>query len=146
MDGRAISHPWQEIRRMQREVERLFSDLAPAGRWPLTGEYPPINLTRTDTGLVIDALCPGADPQSLEVTVVGEAISIRCERKPEPDVQPDRYHRRERPLGAFTRTISVGERFDPDRTRASYRDGILEVQLERSMQAEPRKIPVQSGS
>ena len=50
MDARTVSHPWQEIRRLQREMDHLFSDLAPAGRWPLTGEYPPVNITRNDQG------------------------------------------------------------------------------------------------
>ena len=116
---------------------------APFGRWPLSGEYPPVNLTHDDQGIRLDALCPGVDRASLEVAVVGDAVTIRGERKPEPDVPEDRYHRRERPLGPFSRTIGVGERLDPDRTQASYTSGILSLQLVRAPEAAPKKITIQ---
>ena len=45
------------MRRLQREMEHLFADLTPAWRWPLTGEYPPMNLTRAETGITLEALC-----------------------------------------------------------------------------------------
>ena len=89
-----------------------------AGRSPAS--IPPINLTRDDKGITLEALCPGVDRASLDISVVGDAVTIRGERKAEPDVAEERYHRRERPLGAFTRTVSVGERLDPDRTQATY--------------------------
>ena len=57
---------------------RAFGITADWGaRWPLTGEYPPINVTRNDTSIVVEALCPGMDREALDVTVVGEAVSIR---------------------------------------------------------------------
>src|SRR5688500_17826474 len=109
METRATWDPWQEMRRLQRDMERVFADASPGWRWPLSGEYPPVNLTHDDQGIRLDALCPGVDRASLEVTVVGDAVTIRGERKPEPDVPEERYHRRERPLGPFSRTIGVGE-------------------------------------
>jgi len=144
MNGRATLQPWQEIRRMQREVERLFSGLAPAWRWPLTGEYPPINLTRDENGLALSALCPGANRETLDVTVVENAITVRCERKPEENVPEAAYHRRERPIGTFARTLNLGERFDPERTEAVYQNGILRVQLGRGSEPAPKKIAIQS--
>lgn len=128
---------------MQREMETLFGDLTPAWRWPLTGEYPPINLTRDDRGIVLEALCPGADRASLDTTVVGDAVTIRGERKAEAGVAEDRYHRRERPLGSFTRTVNVGETLDPEGAQATYTNGILRVQLARRAEATPKKIPIQ---
>ena len=64
--------------------------------------------------------------------------------KPEPGVAEERYHRRERPLGAFTRTVSIGERLDPERTQATYTNGILRVQLARAPEATPKKISIQN--
>jgi HSP20 family protein len=144
METQSIWHPWQEMRRLQREMEHLVGDLSPAWRWPLTGDYPPLNVTRTDTGLAVDALCPGVERDTIDVTVVGDALTIRCERKAPEDVPLERYHRRERPVGVFTRTIAVGERFDPDRTEARYTNGILHVELARAPEAAPKKIPIQS--
>jgi len=39
---------WQELQRLQRDMEGVFADVTPAWRWPLTGEYPPINITRDE--------------------------------------------------------------------------------------------------
>ena len=142
MNGQSTWQPWwQEMRRLQREMEHLAGDL-PAARWSLTGEYPPINLTRDDKGITLEALCPGADRASLDLTVVGDAVTIRGERKPEPDVADDRYYRRERPVGPFTRTVGIGEPLDTEHTQANYANGILRVQLARGAEA-PKKIAIQ---
>ena len=136
--------PWHEMRRLQREMEHLFADFTPAWRWPLTGEYPPVNLTRGDTGITLEALCPGADRASLDISVLGESVTIRGERHADPGVAEEQYHRRERPLGAFTRTVNVGDRLDPERTQASFTNGILRVQLARAPEATPKKISIQN--
>ena len=144
METRTIWHPWQEMRRLQREMEHLFGNLAPAWRWPLTGDYPPLNIVRADNGLTVEALCPGVERNTFDITVVGDSITIRCERQPPADIPAERYHCRERPVGSFTRTVAVGERFDPDRTQATYANGILRVALSRAAEAAPKKIAVQS--
>lgn len=143
MDTRSIWQPWQDVQRLQHEMERLFSGLAPGRRGPLTGDFPPLNVTRTEGGLTVDALCPGVDRESIDVTVIGDAVTIRCERKPPADLPADRCYRRERPVGQSVRTIAVGERFDPERTQATYTNGILHVQLTAAAEARPMKIPVQ---
>jgi HSP20 family protein len=144
METRSIWHPWHEMHRLQREMEQLLGDLAPAWRWPLTGDYPPVNIVRQEGSLTLEALCPGAERDTLDVTVVGDAVTLRCERKPPADVPAERYQRRERPVGTFTRTIAVGERFDPDRTQATYTNGILRVELARAAESAPKKIQIQS--
>ena len=136
--------PFREMRRLQREMERLFGDLTPAWRWPLTGEYPAVNLTRHADGILLEALCPGVDRESLEVAAIGDSVTIRGERKPEADVANARYHRRERPVGSFARTIRVNERLDPDRTHATYANGCLRLTLARSQESTPKKIAIQS--
>jgi len=144
MDARSMWDPWQEMRRLQREMEHLFADATPAWRWPLGGEYPPVNVTRGDNGLVLEAPCPGVDRRSLDVTVVGDAVTIRGERKAEEGVPEERYHRRERQLGSFSRTMGLGERLDAEHTRATYSSGILRLQLARAPEAMPKKITIQS--
>ncbi|MBM4442074.1 MAG: Hsp20/alpha crystallin family protein [Candidatus Rokubacteria bacterium] len=143
MTTRTNADNWHEMRRLQREMERLFGDFTPAWRWPLTGEYPPINVYRDEQAITLEALCPGVGRDDLDVSVVGDAVTIRGERKPPPDAPEERYQRRERPLGAFTRTCGVGERLDPDRTQATYSHGILRVRLARAPEATPKKIAIQ---
>jgi HSP20 family protein len=141
--ARPAPQPWEEMRRLQSEMERVFGAATPAWRWPLTGEYPPINLTRGADGITVESACPGADRETLEVTVIGEAVTIRGERKPDPQLESARCHRRERPMGTFTRTLGLGERLDPDKAQATYKHGILRVRLARMPEAAPKKIDIQ---
>jgi HSP20 family protein len=126
-------------------MERLLAQVAQTSGWALSGEYPPVNITRGDA-ITLEALCPGVDRQSLDVSVVGDAVTIRGERKSEPAPDSVRYHVRERPIGAFTRTLRLGERLNADQTQATYTNGILRVQLTRAAEATPKKIPIQTGS
>ena len=80
MATRSIWDPWQDMRRLQREMEHLFADSKPAWRWPLTGEYPPVNVTRREAQMTMEAFCPGVDRATLDITVVGDAVTIRGER------------------------------------------------------------------
>lgn len=143
MDARTTWYPWQEMRRLQREMEHVFTDLAPAWRAPYSGEFPPLNVTHEDQAIFIDALCPGVDTATLDVTVVGDSVTIRGDHRREPNESDERYHRRERPFGSFVRTVGIGERLDPDRTQATYTHGILRVQLARTPEATPKKIAIQ---
>ena len=138
MDPRSAGSPWQEMRRLQQQMEHLFSGLSPALRRPLTGEYPSINISRSDDTMIVDAACPGMERDKLEVTVVGESVSIRGERKSEADSAQVRYHRRERPSGTFARTVVLDERLNPDRTDATYTHGILHLRLARAQEAARR--------
>ena len=136
--------PWQEMRRLQREMERLFGDGNWTWRSPLGGEFPPVNVTRKDEGITLDVLCPGVSRESLDVSVVGDAVTVKGVRLPEPNVTETGYHKQERPLGTFTRTVRIGERLDPNHTQANYSNGVLHVKLTRAPEATPKKITIQS--
>ena len=144
MDPRSAGSPWTEMRRLQHQMEHLFSGLSPALRRPLTGEYPPINFTRKDDGIVLEALCPGMDRESVEVTVVGDVVTIRGQRKAEVEATQGQYHRRERPAGVFARAVSLKERLDPDKADATYTNGILRIVLARAPETTPKKIAIKS--
>jgi HSP20 family protein len=130
------------MRRLQRDLETLF-DRSMGRRAVPADEYPAVNVTRGEAGgLVVDALCPGVDRATFDVTLVGDALTIRGERRAEP-VPDNRYLRRERQVGPFTRTVRLGDRFDPERVVANYRDGVLRITLSRAPEAQARRINVE---
>ena len=133
--------PWNEMRRLQRDFQHLFE----RGNVAATEEYPPINITHTPEGLVfLEALCPGADKETLEVTVIGDTLTIKGERKPESDSGDTRYHRRQRITGRFARTVRLPERIDADHVQATYAHGILLVQLTPAPASTPKRITIRS--
>jgi HSP20 family protein len=135
---------WREMQQLQREMERMFADAAPMRRGPLGADFPPINVTRAETGITLDVLCPGVDRSTLDVSVVGDAVTIRGERKSDPAVTDGQYHRQERVLGAFNRAVALGERLDGERSTATYTNGILRVQLLRHPDTTPKRVPIQA--
>ncbi len=118
----------------------------PAGSWNLGPSsatvFPPVNLfTTADGGLVIRAEAPGIDPATLEIDVESERVRIAGERTSNVGGQ-DGFHRRERRFGRFSRSIQLPPDLDPDRTAASYRDGMLTIRIEKAEAAKPRRIQV----
>ena len=139
MDGFTRLDPLQEMLRLQQDMEQIL------GSGQFSVAYPPVSVNARGDGITVEAICPGVERSSLEVTVVGDTVTIHGERKADKHLPGDaRFHRKERPTGTFTRSICVDERLDPDRARATYNHGILSVQLERSPEAAPKRIEIQS--
>ena len=134
--------PWDEVRRLQRDLQQLFE----RGRIASTaGDDPPLNITHTPDGLVfVEALCPGVDKDALEVTVIADALTIKGERIAQAADATARYHRRQRATGSFTRTIRLGERIDAEQVQATYAHGILLVQLSRAPEVTPKRVAIRS--
>jgi HSP20 family protein len=99
-----------------------------------------------DGTLVIRAELPGIDPETdVEITVEGGALNITAERREETEKTERDFHRRELRYGSFARSIALPERVDESAVKASYKDGILEVQAPLPTEPPPeetRRIPV----
>jgi HSP20 family protein len=137
--------PWREIAQLQREVGRLFG--GSRGVPGLTArEYPPVNLYAGEQNLILTTEVPGVDPESIDVTVTGDTITLKAERKPEGPAAGDTFHRRERPSGTFTRTLQLPCAVDPGKTEARYEKGTLTVTLTRPEVSRPKKVNVVAAS
>jgi HSP20 family protein len=121
---------------LREDIDRSF------GRFPEEVDFPPLNITRLPEKLVIEALMPDVDRATLDVTTVGNTLTIRGERRQEAAVRPEAYHRRERGFGRFVRTVKLDERVNTESVRAAYRDGILHLELPYAPEATPRKVTV----
>ena len=132
--------PWRDMCSVRAEMDRVF------GGFPLAcgekREFPAINVTRSADRVVLEAAAPGIDRSTLDVTAVGNTVTISGERKAEPDVKPEAYHRRERDGGRFVRTIKVGEPVTTEDISATYRDGVLRIEIPYAPEAKPRKVTV----
>ena len=135
--GRAWD-PWRELGRLRDEIDRGVA------RFSAPAEYPLVNVHRLPDRLVLEALIPGADRSTLHVTTVGNTLTVRGERATEPGVDPAAYHRREREVGRFVRTMKLDERVATENVAATYRDGILRIELPYAPETKPRKVEIQS--
>jgi len=128
---------FEEMRRLQDEVNRLFSSFRPAP----SATFPPVNAYANEDGVALTALLPGVKEHDLDISVFRDTLTLRGRRDPEP-VEPQAYHRRERAHGSFVRNISLPFRVDPDRVEATMHDGILRISLYRPEEDRPKRIRV----
>jgi HSP20 family protein len=87
---------------------------------------------------------PGVDPDSIELTVERNVLSVKAERRRQ---QRDGVETviSERPMGTFTRQLFLGDTLDTDKLEATYDNGVLTLRIPVSDTAKPRKISIGSG-
>jgi HSP20 family protein len=94
--------------------------------------------------VVVQLDLPGVDPQSIDVTVEKNVLSIGAERKPEAS-DAHQVIVSERPQGEFSRQLFLGEGLDAERVEASYDRGVLTVTVPVAAQAKPHKVEITSS-
>lgn len=136
----------ENMRRMQREMDRLFGRWAPAfeRRPELAVSYPAVNLWEDDDFVYAEAELPGIRMENLEITVsAADQLTIKGERKP-PAPGKAEWHRQERGFGTFERCMDLPTRVDAGKVEARLENGVLSVKMAKSPEARPRKIPVKA--
>jgi HSP20 family protein len=88
---------------------------------------------------------PGVDPDSIDLTVERNVLSVRAQRQRTARDQVETVIS-ERPMGVFTRQLFLGDTLDTDNLQATYEDGVLALRIPVSEQAKPRKISVGAGT
>ena len=141
---RYIPSMWDEMDRLQREMNRLFDHYDRP--WSRLAGYPAVNVWMNDESAVITAELPGVDVKDLEISVVGETVTLSGERKGDDLPKEVTYHRQERSAGKFTRTIDLPFSVDSGKVQATLEKGVLRVLLPRSEKDKPRKVVVKAVS
>lgn len=129
--------PWRELDRMQRELNDLSGRGAGLGTL-----HPRLNIETSTEGAFVSALAPGLDTDNLDISVLGDTVTLSGAVRRDELPEEVRYHRRERAHAAFTRTVKLPFRVDADKVRADYSNGVLEIFLPRPDSEKPRKVQV----
>jgi HSP20 family protein len=154
----ALTHwenKWNPFREMDDLHNRLNALVGRAfGRMPLRGEQeadetitlstwaPLVDITEDDKEYLIKVELPEVAKEQLKVTVEDGALTISGERKFEKEEKNKRYHRVERAYGAFARSFTVPDDADPAKVHADFKDGVLNVRLEKTEKSKPKSVEV----
>ncbi len=137
---------FQEMERMKSEMDRLFAGFM--GRAPLSavdsGVSPALNVIEESDRFLVDAELPGVRPEDIEVSIEGNTLTLRGERKKE-DLGNVSHHRRERGAGKFQKALTLPAEINPDAVEAKFEHGVLKLVLPKAEHAKPKKIPVLTG-
>jgi HSP20 family protein len=136
---------------LRQEIERAFDDYdvwrLPFSRTSfLPGvsarNYPMLNMAEDSDAVYVEALAPGLDPKSLEVSVHDGKLRIAGEKPAVQDIKAEEYHRNERNAGKFVRTTTLPSAVNADKVSAVYKNGLLLITLPKAEEAKPRQIDV----
>jgi HSP20 family protein len=130
---RLIDDPFFALQRsINEEFERFTRRFGMGAEWgPLFGpaNVPAIDVTAKDPVIHVEADLPGLEPKDIDVSVVDDLLTLKGERKKEQEEKTRNTYRRESRYGAFERSIRLPARVQADRVSASFKQGVLKIDL-----------------
>jgi HSP20 family protein len=128
-----------------RELDRLTRQFlgAPTGTWTRPSPMP-MDAYRSGDEFVVAFDLPGVDPEAIQLDVERNVLTVKAERRPAADHQVE-MQVAERPLGAFSRQLFLGDTLDAGNISASYEAGVLTLRIPVMEEAKPRKITVNAA-
>ncbi len=143
-----------DLERMRRDMDRFLDEFGTSS-WSfpfsrtsfLPGRaargYPLLNVGEDNENIYVDALAPGVDPKTLDVSVTQDLLVISGEKKALlSSVGAEAIHRSERSAGQFTRSMALPFEVDSEKVNATYQDGLLKIVLPKAEVAKPKQIHV----
>ncbi|MCZ6573785.1 MAG: Hsp20/alpha crystallin family protein [Planctomycetota bacterium] len=125
-------------------ANRLFNEFFSLGS-VADGFHPALDVSETDDAVVVRAEVPGVDPQEIEVSVHGDILELRGEKKQQEEPKETGYYRVERSYGSFRRSLKLPAKVDAENVEAKAKDGILTLTLPKREDAKPRRIKVKAA-
>lgn len=124
------------------QFDRLASSVFDTARTP---RLMPVDLFRDGDQYVLAADLPGIDPESVDLDVDGQLLTIRAERRAPVD-ESVKWISHERPYGSYMRQFTLGDGVDLEKITANYEHGVLSVIIPVAERAKPRKIQIAAAS
>ena len=120
-----------------RELDRIAAQLTGTTNRPAVM---PMDAWREGDRLVLELDLPGISPESLDIDVERNVLTVRAERV----ARNGDWERlaSERPTGVFSRQLVLGDNLDLERIEAAYEHGVLRLSVPVAEKAKPRKIEV----
>lgn len=139
-----IPREWDEfptLTGLRRQMNRLL-DYFPNAEETAFEWWPAVNVIETPETVVVTAEVPGLEPKEIEISVVGDTLTIRGEKRIEKEEKGKTWYRREIAGGKFTRSFTLPASVDGEHVDATSKMGILTVTLPKRAEARAKKIEV----
>ena len=112
---------------------------------PVQASFPAMNVWEGEDGVIVTAEIPGVVPEEIEITVKDNKLTVCGDRNSEDLPEDTKFNRRERGNGEFSRTLKLRFQVDADNVMASFKNGILHIELPRLPEEKPKKIEIKSA-
>jgi HSP20 family protein len=121
-----------------RELDRLTQQVFGT---PARPSAMPMDAYRKDDSFLVQFDLPGIDPESIDLTIERNVLTVHAERT-RPSADEVEMLAAERPHGAFSRQLFLGDTLDVDALQADYTDGVLTLRIPVAEKAKPRKVSI----
>lgn len=139
--------PTSELRRMQREIDRLFDDVFPSrgenGEGAATVWSPRADVAETEDAYLIHIDAPGLKKQDFNISWQDGTLTVSGDRKWEDKEERENYVRMERSFGHFFRSFTLPNTVKSEDIGGSYDDGVLTIRVPKAEESKPRRIEIQ---
>ncbi len=135
----SIWEPFGELGRFQREAQRKFNGFGPTDRERFS---PAVDVFEEKEAIVLRAELPGVKRDEIDISLDGNVLTLKGERKLEQEEAGKRYHRVEREYGVFVRQFQLPTTADAEKIDAKLADGVLTLRVPKKDVAKPRRIDV----
>ncbi len=139
----SIPSVWREMDRLQREMNRFYETSYPS-HFRSAPAYPAMNVWMSEEGLQITAEVPGVSPKDIDISVVGDTLTLSGVREPDELKEGAQYHRQERGYGNYSRSLQLPFSVNVDKVEATFKNGVLSIVLPRAEEDKPKKITIKS--
>ena len=140
--------PFREMASLQNDMSRLMNGILGAANGNAESRtwIPPVDVWETDDEVVYAFDLPGMSEDELSIEFEEGSLTISGSRERKDEVSKEGLYRYERRFGSFSRTIGLPQGVSEDSVKADYKNGVLEVRVQKPEQPQPRRIQIGSGS
>ena len=136
--------PFRNVTSLQDRINRLFDDAFPTAllEEDACSWRPAVDIYHTEGFIIIHVDLPGVRKSDITVDVKGNRLTIKGERKCTTEINEEACTCRERAFGSFARSFILPDQLAPDKVKAKFKDGVLEIEVPIPAEEKPKQVSV----
>lgn len=137
--------PFKELSDLRREMDRMWDTFFFRGPEleSISREWSPsLDVSETKDNITVKAEVPGMDAKDIDISLSGDVLTIKGEKKQEKEEKGENFHRIESCYGAFSRSIRLPVPVKSEEIKAGYKKGVLRITLPKKEEVKPKQIAI----
>ena len=136
--------PFAVMEQLQDQINRAFNtSLGESPGVPGWGTaFPSVDVYHDKDNVIVTAEVPGLAEKDVELSITGNTITLKGQKKQESELKEEAYQRVERSFGSFRRVVDLPVEVNADKAKAKLTNGVLTVTLPKSEAVKPKQISI----
>ena len=138
--------PFRELLTLQERLDKMYREVDRSRKEEdfVSSEWtPPVDIFEMGDTFILKLEIPEVEKETIDIKINDNELTIKGERKLEPGVEQEGYHRMERGYGTFVRSFSLTKTIDASKIKATVKDGILRLELPKKEEVKPKQIRIE---